>query len=76
MRQYMSLAEVEAVFAALDLPLIDKSIEDIQTAKEEFGAPRVPDGKENYIHRVTVSDGTGVHAGERNRNAKLEQRPL
>lgn len=76
MRQHMSLAEVEAVFAAMELPLIQKSIEEIQTAKEQFGPLPMSGGREHFVHRLTVSGGTGVNAGERKTDAKLEQCPI
>lgn len=76
MRNLMNRAEIEAVFANMDLPLIERSIEEIQSAKERFGNPNTPSESGTVVHRLIVSNGTGKLTQDNKNNAELERRTL
>ncbi len=76
MTKRLSQPEIDAVFASMNLPLIERSIEDIRDAKERFGAPAVVSEQPVIIQRLIVSNGTGRPPKDERKHAKLEQRPL
>lgn len=75
MTKHLSQAEIEAVFASMDLPLIERGIEEIRDAKERFGAPAVVSERTVIIQRLIVSNGTGRPPKDE-KHAELERRPL
>jgi hypothetical protein len=73
MSNFKNIAEVEAVFFALQLSPIEKGMQDIQNAKQEFGAPSGTNaGSQN--HRVVLTNGTGSINKDTLKNAQLERR--
>lgn len=76
MTNYRSQAEIEAVFASMDLPLIERGIDEIRDAKERFGSPSVVPERPVVVQRLIVSDGTGRPTKDDKKHAQLEQRPL
>ena len=67
-------ADVEAFFEALNVPLIDKGIQDIQNAKDRFGPQGQLHSTESPF-RVLLTSGTGSTPQEGARSAKVERRP-
>ena len=59
MSNVLNLDEVEAVFTTMGLPLADRSIEEIQKAKDNFFAPQQQKAESNVTHRVVVTNGSG-----------------
>lgn len=76
MTKHLTQAEIEAVFASMDLPLIERGIEEIRDAKERFGLPAAPPERPVVVQRLIVSNGTGRFSKEEKKHAKLERRPL
>lgn len=76
MTKHLSQAEIEAVFASMDLPLIERGIEEIRDAKERFGSPAVASERPVIVQRLIVSDGTGRPSKDEKKHAQLERRPL
>lgn len=61
MNEFPDPQEVEAVFAAMHLPIIEQSIQDIQRAKNSArwpGAPAQSDDAGVFVHRFSITDGT------------------
>ncbi len=70
MTKHLSKAEIEAVFASMDLPLIERGIEEIQDAKERFGTPEVASERAVIVQRLIVSNGTGWPPKDEKKHAK------
>lgn len=76
MTKHLSQAEIEAIFASMDLPLIERGIEEIREAKERFGSPTVTPERPVIVQRLIVSNGTGRIQKDEKKYAQLERRPL
>ena len=76
MTKHLSPAEIEAVFASMDLPLIERGIEEIRDAKERFGSPAVASERPVIVQRLIVSNGTGRLPKDEKKHAQLERRTL
>lgn len=76
MTDWLTQVEIEAVFARLELPLIERGIEEIRDAKDRFGMPAIGSGQPAVVQRLTVSNGTGKLPREEKKHAQLERRPL
>ncbi len=76
MTKQLSQAEVEAVFSSMNLPLIERGIEEIRDAKERFGLPTVTLERPVIVQRLIVSNGTGRNPKDEKKHAQLERRPL
>lgn len=76
MNKQYSQTEVEAIFSSMDLPLIERSIEEIREAKERFVPPNNNSERSVAIHRLIVSNGTGQSTKDKVKHAQLERRPL
>ncbi|OJY19357.1 MAG: hypothetical protein BGP02_06565 [Pandoraea sp. 64-18] len=70
MTRFMNDQDIASVFAALDLPLADKSIQDIEAAKDRFFNTGDSENGKKVVHRIVISNGTGVLKKEK--NAELE----
>lgn len=76
MTNHLSQAEIEAVFSSMDLPLIERGIEEIRDAKERFGSPNLTPERPVIVQRLIVSNGTGRLQKDEKKHAQLERRPL
>lgn len=73
----LSRAEIEAVFVEMNLPLIERGMDEIQTAKDRLvGIGQLPSGGGQVIQRMIVSNGTGKLTSANQKNAQLERRSL
>lgn len=76
MTKHLSKVEIEAVFASMGLPLIERGIEDIRDAKESFSSPMSSPERPVILQRLVVSNGTGRIVKDEKSHAQLERRPL
>lgn len=77
MKSTMSPNEVTAVFVEMNLPLIERGIDEIQAAKDHLvGYGQSPSGGSHVVQRMIVSNGTGKPVSASQTNAELEQRPF
>ena len=76
MARYLTEAEINSVFASMDLPLIERGIEEIRNAKERFGASPAEPEPAVVVQRVIVTNGTGRPLKEGEKHAELEPSPL
>ena len=70
-------AEIEAVFVEMNLPLIERGMDEIQAAKDRLvgiGQPISNGGQ--IVQRMIVSNGTGKFTSASQKNAELERRSL
>jgi hypothetical protein len=75
MQNNLSLAQIEAVFVAMDLPLIERGIDEIQADKDRLtGVEPNPADRSAISEQLIISNGTGEQSGNKNKNAKLERR--
>lgn len=73
----LSRAEIEAVFVEMNLPLIERGMDEIQAAKDRLvGIGQPPSGGGQVIQRMIVSNGTGKPTNANQKNAQLERRSL
>lgn len=73
MSNALNLGEVEMVFSTMGLPLADRSIEEIQKAKDSFFAPQQQKAESNVTHRVVITNGSGDISKGSVRYAELER---
>lgn len=73
----LSRAEIEAVFVEMNLPLIERGMDEIQAAKDRLvGIGQPPSDSGQVILRMIVSNGTGKSTSAKQKNAELERRSL
>jgi hypothetical protein len=70
----LSPTDIESVFVEMNLPLIERAIDEIQAAKDRMleSAPTFFDG-DKEIQRTTLSGGTGKSNSLTQKNAELER---
>ena len=76
MTKHLSQDEIEAVFASMDLPLIERGIQEVRDAMERFGSPAVVSERPVIVQRLILSNGTGRPPKDEKKHAQLERRPL
>lgn len=72
MSNFMTFDQINSAFTALNLPLIERGMHEVLVAKGKLGAPQEQENRDNVIHRVVLSNGTGK--SHIDHNAKLERR--
>jgi hypothetical protein len=69
----LSRAEIEAVFVEMNLPLIERGMDEIQAAKDRLvGIGQPSSGGSQVVQRMVVSNGTGKTTNTNQKHAKLE----
>lgn len=63
MKKRLTQAEIDAIFANMNLPMIERGIEEIRNAKERFISPEVVFKEPALIMRLILSGGTGPETG-------------
>ena len=73
----LSRAEIEAVFVEMNLPLIERGMDEIQAAKDRLvGIGQPSSGGGQIVQRMVVSNGTGKTTSTTQKHAELERRSL
>jgi hypothetical protein len=71
MSNQFTLTEINSIFSSLDIPLIEKSIDEIQVSKDNFFNRNQPQSKD---YKIVLRNGTAAVVSKENKNnAKLER---
>ncbi len=71
----LSTEEIKQVFVGMDLPLIERGMDEIQTAKDRMFGTDVPtDNQRQPVGQLIISNGTASSLHKKTTNAELERR--